>query len=174
MGYDISVRFKDKDDTRAMLSFLETVQEELAQLEKTESAPFRINFSTGGEVGAYAPAKGRDTLISLHGTGIPYYAWTLCGWMAHQSEYRNKKNRPVIFYDREEIAIFDNTAAINDLRADADGILIRDKPLSVMQSLATTLKLGPDYKKQTELMRAINQKYTLYMAELQNPFQFEM
>lgn len=174
MGYDISVRFNDKEEVLVMLSFLETVQTELMKLEATERMPFKLNFNTDKDVGVYAPTKNRDCLISMHGTGIPYYAWTLCSWMAHKSAYRNKQGLPVIYYDREEITVHGKDAAINHLRADDNGILIRDRPASLSQTLAKALKIGPDYEVQLSVMQELNNKYESYLNELQNEFKFEI
>ncbi len=169
MSYDISVRFSDEKEVENMLSFLSTVREELARLEKTESAFFKINFNTGTNVGAYAPSTQQKCLISMHGTGIPSYAWALCCWMACKSAYRNEQGLPLIYYDDEEIPIYGTNACQDQLQADDDGILIRKSP----PRLFHMLKLGTDYEAQTVIMREINSKYRafcLYARQLDIPY----
>lgn len=167
MGYDMSVRFENPNAVTKMLSFLSTIQKELVELQNTENTRFKFEFSTGNEIGAYAPRKKRENLISIHGIGIPYYAWSLCAWMAHKSEYRNTNGRPVLYYDDERLVIYTRNSDEKELRADEDGVLIHKEQHSSLERLIKKFKFGPDFEKTDELIRRID---SLYKASLNKEY----
>jgi hypothetical protein len=104
MGYSLGARFKSTQEQETMYQFYCSNNDIIESLSIAEGRNDSKNFMDLNFELSYAPKV--KYLLGYDGpSGRPYYLELLIAWMAVKSTYRDKSNKPFIYYDHEKIFV---------------------------------------------------------------------
>jgi hypothetical protein len=161
MGYSVSVRFTNKEEQQRMSEFLFENMAIIESLKKTERGLPHNHIPTEGENLGYAPKVKH--LLGFSGTGIPYYIWNLCAWMAMKSSTRSKSGEAYFYYDSEKTYL---TEDINDRQrtvVDKEGLPVYQEKEDEVSWFVRWLIPENGEKEQHTLMQQLNQNWYEYL-----------
>ena len=166
MGYSVSVKFKNSEETDRMRNFLMSNTDLLEKMQRLENLSVSSYFNNEVSIGenlSYAPKQ--KNLLGFHGTGIPTYIWNLCAWMSVKSNFRSRSGSIYFFYDDEKTIVTYDKENKKETVVDQDGVrlYVNLQDDNFLDKFIFSSKKNK--RKQVDLLKDLNEKWNEYILE---------